>query len=51
MSINRRNFINLSSLGIAGITLQGFANKSREKGIKPIVIATWDDRIRNSNGT
>ena len=50
MSINRRNFINLSSLGIAGITLQGFANKSREKGIKPIVIATWDAGLNANKG-
>jgi N4-(beta-N-acetylglucosaminyl)-L-asparaginase len=50
MSINRRNFINLSSLGIAGLTLQDFANKSREKGIKPIVIATWDAGINANKG-
>lgn len=50
MSINRRNFINLSSLGIAGLTLQGFANKSREKGIKPIVIATWDAGLNANKG-
>ena len=42
MSINRRNFINLGSLGIAGFTLQGFVNKQSVQGLKPIVIATWD---------
>lgn len=42
MAINRRNFINLSSLGIAGFTLQGFINTSKVKVQKPIVIATWD---------
>ena len=50
MSINRRNFINLSSLGIVGLTLQGFITKSREKGIKPIVIATWDAGINANKG-
>ncbi len=42
MRINRRNFINLGSLGIAGFTLQGFVNKQSVQGLKPIVIATWD---------
>jgi N4-(beta-N-acetylglucosaminyl)-L-asparaginase len=42
MQINRRNFINLSSLGVAGFTFQSFINKNGVFGQKPIVIATWD---------
>ncbi len=50
MSINRRHFINLSSLGIAGFTLQGFANKTNNIIIKPIVIATWDAGLNANKG-
>jgi N4-(beta-N-acetylglucosaminyl)-L-asparaginase len=50
MSINRRHFINLSSLGIAGFTLQGFVNKSAMNGQKPIVIATWDAGLNANKG-
>ena len=50
MSINRRNFINLSSLGIAGFTLQGFVNKQTAQVQKPIVIATWDAGINANKG-
>ena len=50
MHINRRNFINLSSLGIAGFTLQGFVNKNVMKGQKPIVIATWDAGLNANKG-
>jgi N4-(beta-N-acetylglucosaminyl)-L-asparaginase len=50
MSINRRNFINLSSLGIAGFTLQGFVKKSSAKGMKPIVISTWDAGLNANKG-
>lgn len=50
MSINRRHFINLGSLGIAGFTLQGFVNKSIMKGQKPIVIATWDAGLNANKG-
>jgi len=50
MTINRRHFINLSGLGIAGITLQGFANTANVKVQKPIVIATWDAGINANKG-
>ncbi len=50
MSINRRHFINLSSLGIAGFTLQGFVNNSAMNGQKPIVIATWDAGLNANKG-
>jgi N4-(beta-N-acetylglucosaminyl)-L-asparaginase len=50
MSINRRHFINLSSLGIAGFTLQGFITKSEMNGQKPIVIATWDAGLNANKG-
>jgi len=50
MSIHRRQFINLSSLGLAGFTLQGFVNKDAAKVQKPIVIATWDAGIQANNG-
>ncbi len=50
MSINRRNFINLSSLGIAGFTLQGFVNKEAMQVQKPIVIATWDAGLNANKG-
>ena len=50
MSIHRRQFINLSSLGIAGFTLQGFVNKAAVKVLKPIVIATWDAGINANKG-
>ncbi len=50
MSIHRRQFINLSSLGLAGFTLQGFVNKDAAKVQKPIVIATWDAGIQANKG-
>jgi N4-(beta-N-acetylglucosaminyl)-L-asparaginase len=50
MSIHRRQFINLSSLGLAGFTLQGFVNKEVAKSKKPIVIATWDAGIQANKG-
>jgi N4-(beta-N-acetylglucosaminyl)-L-asparaginase len=50
MSINRRNFINLGSLGIAGFTLQGFVNKKNVQSLKPIVIATWDAGLSANKG-
>ncbi len=50
MRINRRNFINLSSLGIAGFTLQGFVNKESMQVQKPIVIATWDAGLNANKG-
>ena len=50
MSINRRNFINLSSLGIAGFSLQGFVNKQNLPTLKPIVIATWDAGLNANKG-
>jgi N4-(beta-N-acetylglucosaminyl)-L-asparaginase len=50
MSINRRNFINLSSLGIAGFTLQGFVNKKNVQTLKPIVISTWDAGLNANKG-
>ena len=50
MSIHRRQFINLSSLGLAGFTLQGFVNKEGSKVQKPIVIATWDAGIHANKG-
>ena len=50
MSINRRHFINLSSLGIAGFTLQGFVNKKNTVGLKPIVISTWDAGLNANKG-
>ena len=50
MAINRRNFINLSSLGIAGFSLQGFINTNQVKVQKPIVIATWDAGINANKG-
>jgi len=50
MAINRRNFINLSSLGIAGFTLQGFINTNQVKVQKPIVIATWDAGLNANKG-
>lgn len=50
MRINRRHFINLSSLGIAGFTLQGFVNKQNNQSIKPIVIATWDAGLNANKG-
>jgi N4-(beta-N-acetylglucosaminyl)-L-asparaginase len=50
MSINRRNFINLTSLGIAGFTLQGFVNQSDIKGQQPIVISTWDAGLNANKG-
>ena len=50
MGINRRNFINLSSLGIAGFTLQGFVNKKNVQTLKPIVISTWDAGLNANKG-
>jgi len=50
MHINRRNFINLSSLGMAGFTLQGFVNKQKISSLKPIVIATWDAGLNANKG-
>lgn len=50
MSINRRHFINLSSLGIASFTLPSFVKPKDEKWIKPIVIATWDAGINANKG-
>jgi N4-(beta-N-acetylglucosaminyl)-L-asparaginase len=50
MHINRRNFINLSSLGVAGFTFQSFVNKNVVNGQKPIVIATWDAGLNANKG-
>jgi N4-(beta-N-acetylglucosaminyl)-L-asparaginase len=50
MSINRRGFINLTSLGIAGFTLQGFVDKASINGQKPIVISTWDAGLNANKG-
>jgi N4-(beta-N-acetylglucosaminyl)-L-asparaginase len=50
MGINRRNFINLSSLGLAGFTLQGFVNKKNVQTLKPIVISTWDAGLNANKG-
>ena len=48
MGINRRHFLNLTSLGVAGFSIKGFANNS--KGIKPIVISTWDAGLNANKG-
>jgi N4-(beta-N-acetylglucosaminyl)-L-asparaginase len=48
--MNRRGFINLSSLGIAGFTIKGFVPKENGKVQKPIVIATWDAGINANKG-
>ena len=48
MSINRRHFINLTSLGIAGFSIKGFANPNQT--IKPIVISTWDAGLNANKG-
>ena len=50
MAINRRHFINLSSLGIAGFTLTGFANHNITNVQKPIVISTWDAGLNANKG-
>ncbi len=50
MRIDRRKFLNLGSIGIAGFTLQGFVNKSIISGQKPIVISTWDAGINANKG-
>lgn len=50
MSMNRRGFINLSSLGFAGFTLQGFVNKVDLPVQKPIVISTWDAGLNANKG-
>jgi N4-(beta-N-acetylglucosaminyl)-L-asparaginase len=50
MSMNRRGFINLSSLGVAGFTLQGFVNKVDMPVQKPIVISTWDAGLNANKG-
>ena len=50
MAINRRHFINLSSLGIAGFTLQGFVKPSSSMVQKPIVISTWDAGLNANKG-
>jgi N4-(beta-N-acetylglucosaminyl)-L-asparaginase len=48
--MNRRGFINLSSLGVAGFTLQGFVNKVDSPVQKPIVISTWDAGLNANKG-
>ncbi len=50
MSIDRRKFLNLGSLGIAGFTLQGFLPTKNMAGQKPIVIATWDAGLNANKG-
>ena len=50
MSLNRRHFINLTSLGVAGFSIKGFANTSSNKSIKPIVISTWDAGLNANKG-
>jgi N4-(beta-N-acetylglucosaminyl)-L-asparaginase len=50
MAINRRHFINLGSLGIAGFTLPGFVNQNSINVQKPIVISTWDAGINANKG-
>lgn len=48
--MNRRKFINLSSLGITSFSIPGFIAKAQSKtqAIQPIVAATWDAGI-NAN--
>lgn len=50
MGINRRRFINLTSLGVAGFTIQGFASNTQNNGVKPIVISTWDAGLNANKG-
>lgn len=50
MRIDRRKFLNLGSLGIAGFTLQGFVPKTNMTGQKPIVISTWDAGLNANKG-
>jgi N4-(beta-N-acetylglucosaminyl)-L-asparaginase len=50
MRIDRRKFLNLGSLGIAGFTLQGFVPKTNMAGQKPIVISTWDAGLNANKG-
>ena len=50
MRIDRRKFLNLGSLGIAGFTLQGFAPTKNMAGQKPIVISTWDAGLNANIG-
>jgi N4-(beta-N-acetylglucosaminyl)-L-asparaginase len=50
MGINRRRFINLTSLGVAGFTIKGFASNGNINGVKPIVIATWDAGLNANKG-
>lgn len=50
MSINRRHFLNLTSLGIAGFSIKGFANTHTNQTIKPIVISTWDAGLNANKG-
>lgn len=40
--MNRRGFINLSSLGITSFTIPQFINKSVISNTKPLVASTWD---------
>jgi len=41
--MNRRKFINLSSLGATGFTISGFIPSiSKNNSVNPIVVATWD---------
>ena len=50
MSLNRRHFINLTSLGVVGFSIKGFANPLSNKTIKPIVISTWDAGLNANKG-
>jgi N4-(beta-N-acetylglucosaminyl)-L-asparaginase len=51
MGINRRHFINLTSLSVAGFSIKGFANNAKpNKTNKPIVISTWDAGLNANKG-
>ena len=46
--MNRRGFINLSSLGITSFSIPGFIAKKPDEKIMPLVASTWDAGI-NAN--
>ncbi len=51
MGINRRHFINLTSLSVAGFSIKGFANNAKpNKTNNPIVISTWDAGLNANKG-
>lgn len=49
MTMQRRKFINLTSLGVMGFQLKGFA-RSNQLLRKPIVISTWEAGINANEG-